>query len=173
MAKKKSTKSEPSRPEEGRTDSDKSKAAKQTKTQSAVSGLTFEEALEQLQGVVSTLENGKLTLSQSLDAYEKGVGLLKVCYGGLEDAEHRIRLLTGVDDDGRLSLSDFDGTSTAEQLQSGAGTRRSSQVAGSNADGAWSETSFQDSDSVDLDNELDDEELGEQESDEWEEGRLF
>src|SRR5438270_14011801 len=58
--------------------------------------LTFEEALAELEGIVRGLEDGQTGLEESLARYEKGVGLLKRCYGQLCEAEQRIMLLAGV-----------------------------------------------------------------------------
>lgn len=58
---------------------------------------TFEQALEQLEHIVHQLEEGEIGLAEALDHYEKGIGLLKQCYGLLERAERRVELLSGVD----------------------------------------------------------------------------
>ncbi|HQU44917.1 MAG TPA: exodeoxyribonuclease VII small subunit, partial [Pirellulales bacterium] len=78
---------------------------------------SFEQALEQLEHIVHQLEEGEIGLAEALDHYEKGIGLLKQCYGLLERAERRIELLSGVDaagnpitqpfsDDGAMSLDE-------------------------------------------------------------------
>ena len=61
---------------------------------------SFEEALEQLEAIVHQLEEGEIGLNEALKRYEKGVKLLRHCYGLLEGAERRIELLSGVDADG-------------------------------------------------------------------------
>ncbi|MBS3896902.1 exodeoxyribonuclease VII small subunit [Silanimonas sp.] len=53
----------------------------------------FEQALEELDGLVRTLESGDLSLEASLALYERGVVLYRQCQGALEQAELRIRLL--------------------------------------------------------------------------------
>ena len=53
----------------------------------------FEEALKRLQAVVDDLENGELSLEQSLERYEHGVGLSRFCHEKLEEAEKRISVL--------------------------------------------------------------------------------
>ena len=63
-----------------------------------MSGPTFEEALAQLEAVVSRLEGGELPLEEALRAFEEGVRLARVCSGRLEDAEQRVRLLTQASD---------------------------------------------------------------------------
>jgi exodeoxyribonuclease VII small subunit len=53
----------------------------------------FEAAIAELETVVKKLEEGELSLEQSLALYERGVTLSKFCHGRLEDAERRIELL--------------------------------------------------------------------------------
>ena len=73
----------------------------------------FETALGELQQIVSQLEQGNLTLSQSLEAYEQGVGRLKTCYQGLKEVEQQIRILTKVEPDGSVHWEAFDATESA------------------------------------------------------------
>jgi exodeoxyribonuclease VII small subunit len=79
---------------------------------SSVDPVTFEEALGELERIVRDLEDGQTTLEESLARYEKGVGLLKQCYGQLRQAEQRISLLTGADPEGRPLLQPFEHTAT-------------------------------------------------------------
>jgi exodeoxyribonuclease VII small subunit len=55
---------------------------------------TFEEALNQLEALVSKLEAGDLPLEEALRAFEEGVRLTRLCAGRLEEAERRVHLLT-------------------------------------------------------------------------------
>ncbi len=75
--------------------------------------LPFEEALVELERTVRDLEDGSLGLDDSLERYERGVGLIKSCHARLRQAEQRILLLTGVDDDGRPVLQPFQHEATA------------------------------------------------------------
>jgi exodeoxyribonuclease VII small subunit len=59
---------------------------------------TFEEALGQLEAVVTRLEGGDLSLEDALRAFEEGVRLARTCAARLEDAEQRVRLLTRAPD---------------------------------------------------------------------------
>jgi exodeoxyribonuclease VII small subunit len=59
--------------------------------------LSFEQCLEQLDGIVHQLEDGQLSMEQALAAYEAGVRHLKRCHGLLEAAERKVELLAGVD----------------------------------------------------------------------------
>jgi exodeoxyribonuclease VII small subunit len=53
----------------------------------------FEKALENLEEIVSSMENGELTLEDSLKAFEKGIKLTRECQGALRDAEQKVRVL--------------------------------------------------------------------------------
>lgn len=55
--------------------------------------LSFEEAVERLEGIVTGLEGGELTLDESLARYEEGRRVIARCYGLLEGAERRIEAL--------------------------------------------------------------------------------
>ncbi|MCS5631296.1 MAG: exodeoxyribonuclease VII small subunit [Pirellulaceae bacterium] len=85
----------------------------------AAEKLTFEEALEGLEGVVQQLEQGQLDLTESLAQYQIGVSLLKQCHDTLKQAERRIEVLTGVDADGNAVTEPFaDEVTTLEKKQS-------------------------------------------------------
>jgi exodeoxyribonuclease VII small subunit len=75
---------------------------------------TFEQALAELDRIVHDLEDGQIGLEESLARYEQGVGLLKRCYTQLREAEQRILLLTGVDEEGQPLLQPFQHSATAE-----------------------------------------------------------
>jgi exodeoxyribonuclease VII small subunit len=54
----------------------------------------FEAALAELDSLVRKLEEGDLSLEQSLALYERGVQLSRFCHARLEEAERRIEILT-------------------------------------------------------------------------------
>lgn len=56
--------------------------------------LTFEEALAQLEEIVSRLESGKLTLDESVALFEQGQRLTAFCQEKLDSAELRVREIT-------------------------------------------------------------------------------
>lgn len=68
----------------------------------------FETAFEKLKSIVAQLENGKLTLSESLERYEEGIGNLKDCYEALNQAQLKIEQLVKLDENGRLVTRPFD-----------------------------------------------------------------
>ena len=53
----------------------------------------FEAALAELDAIVKKLEEGDLTLENSLSLYERGVALSRYCHAQLENVERRIELL--------------------------------------------------------------------------------
>ena len=54
----------------------------------------FESALTELETIVKTLEDGQLTLEQSLENFERGIELSRFCHTRLEEAERRVEILT-------------------------------------------------------------------------------
>ncbi len=54
---------------------------------------TFEESLQRLQNIVSSLEEENLPLEKSIQLYKEGVTLSKTCREQLENAKHEIQLL--------------------------------------------------------------------------------
>ncbi len=68
---------------------------------------TFEEALAELDQVVHALEEGRLTLEDSLATYEKGIKLIQQCEQQLRKAEKRILQLTGQNDEAKPVLEPF------------------------------------------------------------------
>jgi exodeoxyribonuclease VII small subunit len=53
----------------------------------------FEESLGELEKIVGKLERGDLSLEESLELFEKGVGLSRECQERLSAAERRIEVL--------------------------------------------------------------------------------
>lgn len=74
---------------------------------------SIEDAMEELQEIVETLESGQTALVDSMSKYERGMSLLKSCHEQLEQAAQRIEIVTGMDRDGNAIVAPFDGTATA------------------------------------------------------------
>ena len=56
---------------------------------------SLEGALDDLEQIVEVLEEGKMSLEESLELYERGMKLVALCQGRLQSAEKRIECLTG------------------------------------------------------------------------------
>jgi exodeoxyribonuclease VII small subunit len=68
----------------------------------------FEAALAELEQVVADMESGKLTLEDSLAAYQRGAELLQFCRGRLDDAQQQVRVL----EEGTLKNFNISGDAT-------------------------------------------------------------
>jgi exodeoxyribonuclease VII small subunit len=76
--------------------------------------LPFEQALAELESILRELEDGTTNLEDALARYERGVGLLRQCYSQLRDAEQKVKLLAGLNEDGSADLKPFDHISSIE-----------------------------------------------------------
>jgi exodeoxyribonuclease VII small subunit len=57
----------------------------------------FEKSLDELEQLVSRMEQGDLGLDDSLKSFERGVALYRNCQTALEQAELRVKLLLDPD----------------------------------------------------------------------------
>jgi exodeoxyribonuclease VII small subunit len=56
--------------------------------------MTFEQAIQQLKGIVDRIEQGQIPLQDSLEQYEKGMALIRHCRDILQKAEQRIERIS-------------------------------------------------------------------------------
>ena len=68
--------------------------------------LSFEDALTELEKIVRGLESGQADLKSSIDAYERGMMLKKLCETRLKEAESRIEKIT-IGDNGKTTTESF------------------------------------------------------------------
>ena len=57
-----------------------------------ISEMTFEQAMSELERIVTQLERGDVPLEDSISLYEKGAELKKRCETKLKEAEQRLQL---------------------------------------------------------------------------------
>ncbi|MDR1983187.1 MAG: exodeoxyribonuclease VII small subunit [Holosporaceae bacterium] len=69
--------------------------------------MEFEEALKELEDIVKTIEEGKSSLRESVDLYERGTMLKKRCDTILESIQLRINQIS-CDKDGIVSQSEME-----------------------------------------------------------------
>ncbi|MBE3573130.1 MAG: exodeoxyribonuclease VII small subunit [Moorella humiferrea] len=55
--------------------------------------LKFEEALQQLEGIVRALEGENLTLEEALERYQEGVKLVRLCRQRLQEVEGKLQAI--------------------------------------------------------------------------------
>ena len=53
----------------------------------------IEMALQELEALVSSMEDGELSLEESLQAFEKGIKLTRECQTALKNAEQKVQVL--------------------------------------------------------------------------------
>ena len=81
-------------------------AAKKPTDSQETQQFDFETALDQLEALVSAMEEGELSLEESLQAFEKGVKLTRECQTALEKAEQKVQTL--LDDAGTTEPLGFE-----------------------------------------------------------------
>ncbi len=73
-----------------------------------VSGLSFEQALAELEKIVGELESGQAPLEQSIERYERGARLKAHCEGKLEAARLRVeKIVMGPNGPERTEPAEF------------------------------------------------------------------
>ena len=67
---------------------------------------SFEEAMKELGDIVEKLEDGDVSLEESIKLFENGMKLSKTCQKMLENAEKKVSVLTA-DEDGEMQQEPF------------------------------------------------------------------
>jgi exodeoxyribonuclease VII small subunit len=73
-----------------------------------LTGLPFEKALAELEGIVTRLERGEVSLEESIALYEKGEALKKHCDALLKSAEMRIEKIVLAKDGAPIGTEPLD-----------------------------------------------------------------
>lgn len=67
--------------------------------------MTFEESLNELDTIVQSLEQGDLSLEESMAVFERGLNLSQLSQVKLKAAEQKVNIL--LDKNGNSELTDF------------------------------------------------------------------
>jgi len=65
----------------------------------------FEDSLAELEQLVAQLEQGDITLEESLKAFERGVALTRTCQQALQQADQKVQIL--LEKNGAQTLESF------------------------------------------------------------------
>jgi exodeoxyribonuclease VII small subunit len=65
----------------------------------------FETSLNELEKLVDALENGDLSLEQSLEDFARGIQLTRACQHALSDAQQKVQIL--LTENGKTELKDY------------------------------------------------------------------
>jgi exodeoxyribonuclease VII small subunit len=76
------------------------------KSQQAAQQFDFEAALDSLEALVNAMEEGELSLEESLQAFEKGIRLTRECQQALQQAEQKVQRL--IDENGTTEPIEFE-----------------------------------------------------------------
>ena len=68
-------------------------------------GVDFEQSLSTLESLVDRMEQGDMTLEESLQAFEPGIALTRECQNRLAAAEQQVTKL--IEQQGNISLEPF------------------------------------------------------------------
>jgi len=69
------------------------------------SATLFEDSLTELEQLVIRLEQGDISLEESLKSFERGVNLTRTCQQALQEAEQKVQIL--IEKNGTQSLEPF------------------------------------------------------------------
>ncbi|MDE2789921.1 MAG: exodeoxyribonuclease VII small subunit [Paracoccaceae bacterium] len=81
-------------------------------TDKPISEMTFEEAMAELEDVVSKLEQGQVALDDSVSLYERGAELKRHCHEKLQAAEEKVKMITLGPDRSPVGVESFDESDT-------------------------------------------------------------
>jgi len=73
-----------------------------------ISEMSFEDALNELEGIVGRLERGDAPLEESITIYQRGAALKAHCEGKLKSAQMKVEKIV-LKGQGEASTADFDG----------------------------------------------------------------
>ena len=85
--------------------------------------MKFEEGLKRLEKIVEELENGSLSLDESLEKYEEGIRLSKACSKKLEVARKKVEILLK-SEDGSAEIKAFDERIAEEETKPDASQKK-------------------------------------------------
>jgi len=83
--------------------------AKTEKIPADIAKMSFEDALKELESIVTQLEQGKVALEKSIEIYERGTQLKAHCESKLKDAQARIeKIVVAADGSVKTEPADLD-----------------------------------------------------------------
>lgn len=68
--------------------------------------IDFEKSLDELEKLVATMEQGDLSLEESLKQFERGIALARSCQQALAEAEQKVKIL--ISNQGKTGLEPFE-----------------------------------------------------------------
>lgn len=81
------------------------KQAEKTNSPAEQPEVNFEEAMQQLENIVSELERGDVPLEKAIDLFQQGMQLSQLCGQKLAEVERKIEMI--VEEDGEIAKQPF------------------------------------------------------------------
>ena len=69
--------------------------------------ITFEKAIEELEDIIKSLEQGDVPLDNTIELYERGARLKDFCEKKLKDAEIKIKKINKYSNTKEISIEDW------------------------------------------------------------------
>lgn len=66
----------------------------------------FEDSMQELEKLVEQMEQGDISLEESLKAFERGIKLTRACQQSLQEAEQKVQIL--IEKNGQQNLEPFE-----------------------------------------------------------------
>ena len=82
----------PRKPQSAKPDSSPSKDSN-SDAATALDGVSFEHAIGELEGIVDQMENGEVSLQESLASYQRGAALITHCRRSLDEVAQQVKVL--------------------------------------------------------------------------------
>lgn len=73
------------------------------KSSNSKTDIDFEASLRELEELVEKMEQGDLSLEQSLKDFERGIALTRACQQALREAEQKVQILAGNSEEAELA----------------------------------------------------------------------
>lgn len=77
--------------------------------------VSFEQAMERLDEIVSSMEGERMSLEDMVRSYEEGVSLLRVCRNRIDTAKRRVEMITADLEGNKAALAPFDPAAAAPE----------------------------------------------------------
>jgi len=79
-----------------------------SKAVSKTDDLSFEDAMSRLDEIVGAMETDRMPLEEMIRSYEEGIRLLKNCRQRIDNARHRVEVISADLESGKASTAPFD-----------------------------------------------------------------
>jgi len=69
--------------------------------------MKFEKNLKELEAIVDKMSEDKISLTEAIQSFKKGMEIVKQCQAELNQAEQTVQKLVKIHSDGQIETADF------------------------------------------------------------------